>query len=204
MDCRNVPFRHWTKLRCIGRDDESRGDALKLASELPLEVFKRQNEEDISGDILIIAEALASGADLILTNNLSTINHVALNRWILHNGLRNQPVMQHPSLGISMLLEDRFDEFCHRSALNMTLSEQPRSREEDEFSLKEFVDNLKQATELCSTTIMLEEKRSDERENRWMRAREDIKRPEWVIARDVERSRTSKVKETVRNAGWDT
>lgn len=190
-------------VRCIGRDPESHLDALEWASRLPRRYFKRLDRSGLNNDIVIIAESIASGAELVLSNNMGTIDQFQLNQWIQDEGIRNRPLLQSGETGVSQLLNDRFTEYCHRAAICMTLSYEPRSPEEDADSVRIFASRLRQSFALCANTIEVEELRSSKRDDRWEESRQVIDSQQWSIARNVETLRLEKVKKAVQNEGLE-
>ena len=190
-------------VRCIGRDAESHLEALEWASRLPRHYFKRLDRGGLNNDIVIIAESIASGAELVLSNNMGTIDQFQLNQWIQEEGVRNRPLNQSGEMGVSQLLNEHFSEYCHRAAICMTLSYDPRSQEEEADSVRIFASRLRQSFALCANTIEVEELRSSERDVRWEEARQTIDSDHWDLARNIETLRLAKVRKAVQDEGLE-
>ena len=68
-----------------------------ILESLPLACFPRLLDADaipMEADAVIIAQALAAGLDLILTNNMRSIDHVEINAWARKSLGRNAPFIQ--------------------------------------------------------------------------------------------------------------
>lgn len=186
-------------IRCIGQDPDTHGASVELARRIPVDLFKEKDETKLENDLIIVSEAIAAGADLVITNNMNSINHPDLNRWIIENGLRNSQLVQPPALALPRLVGRQLDEFCHRAAINMTLSKTPRSPEAEMESFDWFVENLYEQLAYCSNTIVIEERNSEMRDQRWKEGRDRIAEVEWQQARGVEDSRLAKVRGVARD-----
>lgn len=190
-------------VKCIGQDPESHLDALDWASKLPRQYFKRLDRSGLNNDIIIIAESIASGAELVLSNNMGTIDQFQLNQWIQDEGVRNRPLIQSGEVGMSQLLDDDFAEYSHRSAICMTLPYELRSPDEEAQSVQIFASRLRQSFTLCANTIEVEEMRSEKRDMRWEESRQDIESTQWEVARNIETLRIEKVRNAVHDEGLE-
>ena len=190
-------------VRCIGRDPKSRVEALEWASKLPGQHFKRLDRSGFTNDLVIVAESIASGAELVFSNNMGTIDQFQLNQWLPDIGVRNRPLIQNGDLGMSQLLNHDLEEFSHRSAICMTLLHESRCVDEEAQRLQSFASRLRQSFALCANTIEMEEVRSEQRGKRWKESRQAIETTQWKTARNIETLRIEKVRKAVQEEGLD-
>lgn len=190
-------------VRCVGRDPESRVEVLEWASKLPRQHFKRLDRSGFNNDLLIVAESIASGAELVFSNNMGTIDQFQLNQWLLDMGVRNRPLIQNGDIGMSQLLNHDLAEFSHRSAICMTLLHESRCVDEEAQRLQFFASRLRQSFALCANAIEMEEVRSEQRGERWKESRHAIETTQWKTARIIETLRIDKVRKAVQEEGFD-
>ncbi len=95
------------------KSDEDAFEIERIASELPELAFqKRRASEPVAGDPLIVSEAVYFDIDLLSTNNLNTINHGLINRWLRDKGW-NRPLILDPSQTLERL-SNRSVQRCYR------------------------------------------------------------------------------------------
>lgn len=193
-------------IQCVGANEEFQMRARMLAQRFPSEprIFFGPNAYDYTGDLKIISEALAVGADLVLTNNHRSIGHSNLNRWVIASGLRNETFLYSGPAGVEKILGDKFTEYCHLASIYMTVSEEVRSRDEDFTIWDQFRNALAENLENCADAIWTEEFSSEQSVARWESARAGIAEEKWIIARTVETSRQRAIRNSIRDAGWTT
>jgi len=90
-------------LNLASKSEEDVFEIERIASELPELAFqKKRSSESVAGDTLVVAEAVYLDVDLLSTNNLNTINHGLINRWLRDKGW-NRPLILDPSQTLERL-----------------------------------------------------------------------------------------------------
>lgn len=92
----------------VDASEADRGRIAEIARGLPKHVFSglQVSNRGLAGDPTIVAEALFFDVDFLSSNNLNTIDHEALNRWLSETTGRNQPMIYRPSTTIEALCEN--------------------------------------------------------------------------------------------------
>ena len=190
-------------LRPICTTSEKQMDAALFTLEIPKEAFISPRPMNYAQDMAIVCEAIAGGADMMITSNMDTIDHAMLNRWVIDSGLRNSPVLYSPDYGISELLGEFKAEYAHVAAITMGLSRSSRPKWEEHESLMRFTRGLEVAFSHLATVIRHEELRSDNTPVRWELARSNLLRSEWEEVRRLEEDRILRTRAAAREAGFD-
>ena len=117
----------------ICTDPEAQQAATKVEAELPAAAFHDPSWPAADSDRRIIAEALAGGADTVLTNNMHSINHVVLNDWCRDETGHNRPFILNADAEFQRLAARRglTGEAVVKAALAMSVADRASSDDEE-------------------------------------------------------------------------
>ena len=191
----------WLRPTCTSTSTKI--NAVNLSQEIPLDAFTDTRPNKHENDVAIVCESIAGGADMLITANMETMDHVTLNRWLMGSGFRNIPLLHSPDMGIAELLGAQKIESVHVTAITMGLSHAQRSEQDEHDSLMKFTEGLRMTFPNIRSTIRNEELRSDDTAERWAKARSNLKLPEWQQVRASEENRISRTQAAARAAGFD-
>jgi len=96
----------------VDAGEADRGQIAQIARGLPKQVFSglQASNRGLDGYPTIVAEAMFFDIDILSSNNLNTIDHEALNRWLSEMTGRNQPLIYRPSTTIEALCENELEQ----------------------------------------------------------------------------------------------
>jgi len=119
------------KLVCASREEQKR--AVAVLGTLPENAFCDSRRDAMESDRQILAESLAGGADMVLTNNMRSIRHGVINEWYAHTCGRNDSLVVPADPGMQRLAQelDVDDRTFALAALAMTVSNTPRPPAEE-------------------------------------------------------------------------
>lgn len=191
------------RFRQVCSTQDQRMEAALFTLEIPKKAFISPRTVDYAQDMAIVCEAIAGGADMMITKNISTIDHEMLNKWLFNSGFRNAPMLYSPDYGISELLGRNKAEYSHLAAITMGLSRTPRKVWDEHTSLLKFADRLKGSFSQLAAVIINEELTSTATPERWERGREYLLEEKWEQARRSEDDRIKRTQTAAREAGFD-
>ena len=136
--------------RWLERNVSDQGDApirlltgthsIALIDEMPSRAFAPVVDRREHNDAYIIAEAIAGGASMVLTNNIRSIRHAVLNAWWRERFQKppGDSLLANGDEGIERLLPGNAEigEALCDIALAMCVSDLPRDTEEDALSMR--------------------------------------------------------------------
>jgi hypothetical protein len=157
---------------------------------------------DFSQDQAIVCEGIAGGADMLLTSNVNTIDHVRLNKWLVDSGYRDNQFIHSPDFGLTELVGQSKAELAHVVAITMCLSYSERDPFDEHLSLLQFADGLRSSFPNFRSVIRHEELRSNKASERWNQARENLEKDEWREIRNLEPQRILRTKQAALEAGF--
>lgn len=166
--------------------------SMALIDEMPSEAFAPVLDRHEHNDAYIIAEAIAGGASLLLTNNIRSIRHVVLNAWWRERFGRpdDESLIADGDEGIERLLpgnEDIGDAVCD-IALAMCVSAHPRAADEDALSLERMIRSLMQQYPFSAQLAWRTFETAEDRSAKIAFARDLASVPAWRAARRTEAS----------------
>ncbi len=184
---------------------KTESDREQWIDRLPTEAFKARTDAGAVNDMLIVADALAGGAEGLMTNNCGTMFHHVLNDWAVRSGVRNSPFMLEPAPGVAQLMARhgrRFPDepFLHQCAVNMVMPNTRMAPHEERELLIRFGDKLNASMPGIGNTLIVEE-RTRGRDARWDRAAQLIGTREWRRVRDVETKRMDRMRRARSSVG---
>lgn len=186
---------------------ESKAARAEWIDRLPAEAFKAETDSAITNDMKIVADALASGADAVMTNNCGSMFHHVLNEWAVRSGVRNSEFLLDPPLGVARLLKRHGMAFpngpvLHQCAINMVMPRVRQSPEDERALLLRFARKLNTDMPAIGNAVAAEE-RTLERDARWERAAQMIHLEAWQHVRAVEDRRMTRMRKGRKAAGLD-
>ncbi len=173
-------------------------EALSVDEEMPDNIFTVGTPINLNRDKQIAVETIASGVKNMVTSNMASINHALFNQWTNEHYGFNENFIYYPDLFAQIALGHKFKEAVHQVAINMTLSNQVRSKAENQSSIQNFIKNLREAMPCTSNVINIEEHHSPDRNFRWQHARQLIQEENWKTTRMVEEKRKSRMRAALR------
>ena len=189
--------RRWLEANVADRDDAPiqllRGThSLALIDAMPSRAFAPVLDRHEHNDAYIIAEAIAGGASLLLTNNIRSIRHAVLNEWWRDRFQRpaGDSLIADGDGGIERLLpgnEDVGDAVCN-IALAMCVSDRPRDADEDALSLETMIRSLKEQYPFSAQLAWRVFETAKDRSAKIAYARDRASAPAWRAARRTEAS----------------
>ena len=184
-------------------DAEAELRAVRIRARMPADVFVLGTDEKRpTNDELIVAEALASGAEMLITNNTGSIRHGALNEWVVGSALRNRRFIYGGSDAMDALLGDDAPCKAHLIASCMTLAEQECADDHEAGSLIRFANLLKNSLGFAAFAALRYERDGHGRANRRAARRMIETESRWHEARQCEARRVAMVREAAREHGW--
>lgn len=184
-------------------DSEISMAARAIRRGIPDEAFVvRGTKDNPNGDEMVVSEAIAYGADLLLTNNVQTLDHRLLNAWASKEHGYNHPFLCDADTGLGMVLEGNFMRDAHWVACCMSVSGDERPDDAQTQSFLRFVHNLRQAfprTACAMRAYELQEDGAEIRRSARAAIQED---PRWNLVRDCEMRRVSAVRKAALECGW--
>ena len=190
-------------LRLVGNDDRAREDCLNLEAAIPDSIFTDVNMTKAYADRTVVCKALVSSSEMLLTRNVKSINHDALNLWVIQSRLRSQAFIFEPDTGLQRLLGDRTLEMAHISVVAMAIPNVHEDEKTDRNSVSRFLDDLWGSFPRFVEEIRLLEGLPEIAQPRWETARSLIEQPEWQVARKAEEERIRTTRDAVRDRGFD-
>ena len=166
--------------------------------QLPMRAFKSPSYGETTHDMQIVADALAGGAEWVMTNNCKTMFHNAVNSWALRTGVRNAPFLLQPAFAVEQWLDRSGrtfpdEAFLHQCAINMVMPNTRQSPERERDLLLRFAERLNQTMPAIGYAVQIEEQ-GTHRDARWELGAKMITEPEWKLARTIESKRMEKMR----------
>ena len=166
--------------------------SMALIDEMPSEAFAPVLDRREHNDAYIIAEAIAGGASLLLTNNIRSIRHAVLNDWWRERFQRpaGDSLIADGDEGIERLLpgnEDIGEAVCD-IALAMCVSARPRAADEDALSLERMIRSLMRQYPFAAQFAWRAFETAEDRGAKIAFARDLASVPAWRTARRTEAS----------------
>ena len=122
--------------------------SVALIDDMPSRAFAPVVDRHEHNDAYIIAEAIAGGASLLLTNNIRSIRHTVINEWWRERFEKpaSDSLLANSDEGIERLLRGNAEigEALCDIALAMCVSDIPRDADEDALSLERMIRSLKE------------------------------------------------------------
>ena len=180
-------------------DAGSQDDAERIEASLPDEAFVDRHANAADSDRRIVAEALAGGADMVLTNNMRSINHAVVNDWCAKTMGRNSPFMANASAGMQQVLLDAdLDALgMARAALAMCVSDEPRPADEEwhgVLGILSFAEHQLEYVSYAAQNVLMPMGSGGRFEEELRRARELRRREPWRHCRESEAARVGIVR----------
>ena len=167
--------------------------AVNLEARFPVQTFHDANLTARDSDRRILAEALAGNADMVVTNNLRSINHARFNRWCEAELGRNTPFVMAADAGFHQVVMDHNlgDRELVLAALAMCVSDRPRSDTEEWEGVRRLLmiaeQQIKYPAYVAGTAVMTSG--ATWRAAVLAEAREIKDQPPWVQCRRAEAER---------------
>ena len=166
--------------------------SLALIDEMPPRAFAPVLDRHEHNDAYIIAEAIAGGASLLLTNNIRTIRHTVVNEWWRTRFGRpaGDSLLANGDEGIERLLPGNAEigETLCDIALAMCVSDLPRDADEDMLSFERMIASLKEQYPFTAQVAWRAFETTKDRSRRIAFARDIAGVPAWRVARSTEAS----------------
>ena len=189
--------RHW-----LGRNVSHQPDApiqlltgthsVALIDEMPSRAFAPVLDRREHNDAYIISEAIASGASLLLTNNIRSIRHAVINAWWRERFDKpaGDSLLVNGDEGIARLLPGNAEigEALCDIALAMCVSDLPRDADEDALSLERMIRSLKEQYPFSAQVAWRAFETANDRNAKIAFARDLAGVPAWRAARRAEAS----------------
>lgn len=192
-------------LRRMDRSDGSFvREARAIRRHLPDAAFAVRGTEAVpTGDERVVSEAIAYGADLLLTNNVQSMNHHVVNEWATREHGYNHPFLCDGDSGLGLVLGEDFQRKAHWVACCMSVSLEARSEASQTESFHRFAANLRQTFPRSACAMHVCEAQADGVATR-RHAREAIASERmWAKVRDCDMRRVKAVREAAAALGWE-
>lgn len=189
--------RRWLDHNVSDRDDAPirllRGaHSIALIDEMPTRAFAPVLDRREHNDAYIIAEAIAGGASLLLTNNIRSIRHAVLNDWWRERFQRpaGDSLLANGDDGIERLLPGnaKVGEAVCDIALAMCVSDLPRETADDALSLERMIRSLNEQYPFAARLAWRAFETAEDRSAKIAFARDLASVPAWRAARRTEAS----------------
>ena len=166
--------------------------SIALIDEMPTRAFAPVLDRREHNDAYIIAEAIAGGASLLLTNNIRSIRHAVLNDWWRERFQRpaGDSLLANGDDGIERLLPGNAEvgEAVCDIALTMCVSDLPREAEDDALSLERMIRSLNEQYPFSARLAWRAFETAEDRSAKIAFARDLASAPAWRTARRTEAS----------------
>ena len=166
--------------------------SVALIDEMPSRAFAPVLDRREHNDAYIIAEAIASGASLLLTNNICSIRHAVINAWWRERFDKpaGDSLLANGDEGIERLLPGNAEigETLCDIALAMCVSDLPRDADEDALSLERMIRSLKEQYPFSAQVAWRAFETANDRNAKIAFARDLAGVPAWRAARRAEAS----------------
>ena len=166
--------------------------SIALIDEMPSRAFAPVVDRREHNDAYIIAEAIAGGASMLLTNNIRSIRHAVLNAWWRERFQKppGDSLLANGDEGIERLLPGNAEigEALCDIALAMCVSDLPRDAEEDALSMDRMIRSLKEQYPFSAQVAWRAFEMAKDRSAKIAFARDLAGVPAWRAARRTEAS----------------
>jgi len=169
----------------------------EMDSRIPDVCFRDSNRKSLDSDRQIVAEALVADVDMVLTNNLDSIDHVRLNRWCSEQLGRNAAFVVPADIGTQRLVDgfDLSDEDIALAALAMCVADRERPVADEIESAGVMLRSARgQLSFLANAALSFRARRGDADQPLVAKAREVRRSPPWSVSRAAEARRAELVR----------